>query len=89
MSGNISIKSFSYSVISQFKCITITGKIEVVAPNSVPILVIVLLSVTLNVDIPGPENSNTLSTPPLTLNIFNKYKIISLAETKGFNRPLK
>ena len=65
------------------------GKSEVVAPSSAPILVMVLLSGTLNVLIPSPEYSKILPTPPLTDFIDNTLRMISLADTPERKEPVK
>lgn len=55
----------------------------VVHPVSVPIFVIVALSVTLKVFTPSPKYSRTLPTPPLTSMRRKTSRITSFADTQG------
>ena len=64
------------------------GKMEVVAPNSAPMLVMVARSGTVRVAAPGPPHSMMAPTPPLTERISRIFSAASLAETKGFNFPV-
>ena len=59
------------------------GNIDVVAPSSAPIFVIVALSGTDKVLTPSPQYSITLPTPPLTERRFRTSKITSFAATHG------
>ena len=54
---------------------------EVVAPSSVPILVMVARSGTDNPAMPGPPHSITWPTPPLTERSRKTSKLMSLAVT--------
>ncbi len=63
------------------------GKIEVVAPSSVPMLVIVVRSGTDSVSTPGPVYSSTLPTPPLTDRRRNSSRMTSLAVAHSGNSP--
>ncbi|KYC46678.1 MAG: hypothetical protein AMQ74_01769 [Candidatus Methanofastidiosum methylothiophilum] len=63
------------------------GKIEVVAPSSVPMFVIVALSGTDRPLIPFPVNSNILFTPPLTDKSLKSSKITSFAEVQSESSP--
>jgi hypothetical protein len=65
------------------------GNMEVVAPSSAPIFVIVALSGTVRFSIPSPAYSIILPTPPFTLIILSTSSIISFADTHGFNLPVK
>ena len=64
------------------------GNTLVVAPVSVPILVIVALSGTLRVLTPGPKYSSTLPTPPLTSILRRTSSITSFAETQSESFPV-
>ena len=61
---------------------------DVVAPSSAPILVIVARSGTVNVFTPSPLYSIILPTPPLTLSRRKTSKIISLDETPVLSAPV-
>ena len=61
---------------------------EVVAPSSVPILVMVARSGTDNPAMPGPPHSITCPTPPLTERSRRTSKLMSLAVTKGRSAPV-
>ena len=62
---------------------------EVVAPSSVPILVMVARSGTERSAMAGPSHSIILPTPPLTERISSNFKLTSLAETYGGNLPVQ
>ena len=57
------------------------GKMEVVAPSSVPILVMVARSGTVNLFMPSPPHSMMAPTPPLTERICSSFRDTSLAVT--------
>jgi len=83
-SGRISVQSFSRPcALRKARVISSDGKIEVVAPSSAPIFVMVALSGTESVLTPSPPYSIILPTPPLTLIILRTSRITSLAETHG------
>ncbi len=63
------------------------GKMDVVAPSSAPILVMVARSGTVREATPGPAYSMTLLTPPLTLSSCSTFRIMSLADTQGGSFP--
>ena len=65
------------------------GNIEVVAPVSVPMFVMVPLSGTESVFIPGPVYSNTLDLAPFTPILRKTSRITSLAETKFGRLPVR
>ena len=60
---------------------------EVVAPSSAPMLVMVARSGTVRVFTPSPAYSITRPTPPFTDSTRSTSKITSLAETQGFSLP--
>ena len=64
------------------------GKIEVVAPSSAPMLVMVARSVADRLATPSPPYSMILPTPPLTLSLRRTSRITSLAETQGCSLPV-
>ena len=64
------------------------GNIDVVAPSSAPIFVIVALSVTERAFTPSPEYSIIFPTPPFTVNSLRTLRITSLADTQGFSFPV-
>ena len=61
---------------------------DVVAPVSVPMLVMVALSGTLRAFTPDPKYSRILFTPPFTLSFLRTSSITSFAETKGESSPV-
>ena len=61
---------------------------EVVAPNSAPILVMVARSGTVRVFAPSPPHSMMAPTPPLTDRISSSLRAASLAVTKGRSLPV-
>src|SRR3972149_5112308 len=65
------------------------GKMEVVAPSSAPMLVMVLRSGTLSEATPSPQYSKILPTPPFTLRRRSSSKMMSLAATQGCSRPAR
>ena len=64
------------------------GKMEVVAPSSAPMLVMVARSGTVRVLAPSPPYSIILPTPPFTLSFCSTARITSLAETQGESSPV-
>ena len=62
---------------------------EVVAPSSVPMLVMVARCGTFRVAMPGPPHSMTAPTPPLTDRMRRISRLTSLAVTKGRSRPVR
>ena len=64
------------------------GKIEVVAPSSAPMLVMVARSGTDRVLTPSPAYSTILPTPPLTVIWRRTSRITSFAETHGDSLPV-
>ena len=89
-SGLNSIQSSSLPwALKNSKVLSSLGKIEVVAPNSAPIFVIVALCGTDSDLTPSPAYSNTFPTPPFTVNFLNTSNIISLDATILFNLPSK
>ena len=62
---------------------------EVVAPNSVPMFVMVARSGTLRVDMAGPLHSIMAPTPPFTDNMRSSSRLMSLAVTKGRRVPVR
>ena len=62
---------------------------EVVAPSSAPIFVMVALSGTDSVLMPSPPHSMMAPTPPLTVRILSISKLISFALTKGLSFPVR
>ena len=88
-SGLNSIQSSSLPcALKNSNVLSSLGNIEVVAPSSAPIFVIVALSGTESVLTPSPAYSNTLPTPPLTVSFLNTSRITSLAATILFNFPV-
>ena len=71
------------------RVISSEGKIEVEAPSSAPMLVMVARSGTDRVLTPSPPYSMILPTPPLTLSRRSTSRITSLAATKGRSRPVR
>ena len=71
------------------RVISSEGKIEVVAPSSVPMLVMVARSGTDRVLTPSPPHSMMAPTPPLTLRMRRISRLTSLAVTKGRSRPVR
>ena len=65
------------------------GKMEVVAPISAPILVMVARSETVRVRAPGPTYSNTFPRPPLIPTRRSISRITSLALQPGFKCPTR
>ena len=65
------------------------GKIEVVAPSSVPILVMVARSGTDRVEIPSPPHSMMAPTPPFTDKIRKISRLTSFAVTKSRSFPVR
>ena len=62
---------------------------EVVAPSSAPMFVMVALSGTDRALIPSPPHSIMAPTPPFTDRIPRISKLISFAVTKGFRLPVR
>ena len=62
---------------------------DVVAPSSAPILVIVALCGTDKLLTPSPQYSNTFPTPPFTEHFLNTSKIISFEDTIYGSLPFK
>ena len=90
LSGLNSIHSSSLPcALKNSKVLSSLGNIDVVAPSSAPILVIVALSGTERLNTPSPPYSNTLLTPPLTESLLKTSNIISLAATILFNLFIK
>ena len=56
---------------------------EVVAPSSAPMLVMVARSGTVSVATPGPPYSMIFPTPPFTVNKRSTSKMTSFAETQS------
>ena len=84
-SAESSTQSFSLPcALRNARVISSDGKIDVVAPSSAPIFVIVARSGTDKVFTPSPPYSIILPTPPLTLIMRRTSKITSFAETHGF-----
>src|SRR2546428_12741867 len=65
------------------------GKIEVVAPSSAPMLVIVPLPVQLIDGAPGPKYSITGLVPPATVRISQTLRITSLGAVQPESRPVR
>ena len=61
---------------------------ELVAPSSAPMLVMVARSGTLRVLTPSPPHSMIRPTPPLTERIRRISRLTSLAVTKGRSAPV-
>ena len=64
------------------------GKMDVVAPSSAPMLVMVARSGTERVATPGPAYSTILPTPPLTVIWRSTSRMMSLAATQGLSLPV-
>ena len=62
---------------------------EVVAPSSAPMFVMVALSGTERVFTPSPQYSMTLPTPPFTDICLNISRITSFAATHGESLPVR
>jgi hypothetical protein len=67
----------------------VAGKIEVVAPNSAPMLVIVALPVALIVRAPGPIYSTMAFVPPDTVSAPATKRITSLGAVQPLIWPVK
>src|SRR6267142_761189 len=65
------------------------GKIEVVAPSSAPMLVIVPLPVQLIELVPGPKYSITRFVPPDTVRISHTLRITSFGADQPESRPVR
>ena len=65
------------------------GKMDVVAPSSVPMLVMVARSGTDRVRIPSPPHSIMAPTPPFTDKIRRISRLTSLAVTKERSLPVR
>ena len=65
------------------------GKIEVVAPNSAPMLVMVPLPVQLIEDVPGPKYSTTRFVPPFTVRISQTFRITSFGDAQPSRLPVR
>src|SRR3989338_2993080 len=65
-----------------------SGKIDVVAPSSAPMLVIVALPVQLIDSQPGPKYSIILLVPPLTVNSSQTFKMISFGAVHPLSFPV-
>ena len=63
------------------------GKMDVVAPSSAPMFVIVPRSGTVSVETPSPQYSRILPTPPFTVRTRSTSRITSFAATHGRRRP--
>ena len=76
----------SSSLPCDFRCdrvISSLGNIDVVAPSSAPIFVIVALSAVSRSSTPMPPYSIIFPTPPFTVSLFRMVKITSIAVTHG------
>ena len=62
---------------------------DVVAPSSVPMFVIVARSGTDSAAIPGPPHSMIAPTPPLTDRMRSSSRLMSLAVTNGRSVPVR
>ena len=64
------------------------GNIDVVAPTSAPIFVIVPLPVQLMLSVPSPKYSIIFPVPPLTVKIPASFSITSFADAQLLNFPV-
>ena len=88
-SGCSSRKSFSRPwALRKARVISSEGKMELVAPSSAPMLVMVARSGTVRVFAPSPPHSIIFPTPPFTESMRSISRLISLAVTKGRRAPL-
>ena len=89
-SGRISVKSSSlFSAFRNFLTCSSAGKMEVVAPISAPMLVMLARSDTLKVAAPGPTYSKTLPRPPLMPTRRSISRMTSFALQPGCKCPVK